>query len=304
METTVRRQQYPTSGQRGFTLVEAIVVMVLTAILAGTMVMFIRRPVQNYTDAAARAGLSDVADLALRRMARELRTALPNSARLTVAGGVSWLEFIPTVSGGKYLAVENNAPNGTPLSFTNSNAVPFSVIGPMPALAQVGQSFLAIYNLGPGFTNADAYARGNLALVTGINAGNRTIAYESYAIGQAGGNGKNPFAVAPPNVSPGQRFQIVTRPVTFRCEGAANGTGTLTRSVAADFLAAQPRPTAAQGNLLANNVQACSFSIGALASQQGALIGVSLALARAIAGGGIPVETVTLSQQIHVDNTP
>jgi prepilin-type N-terminal cleavage/methylation domain-containing protein len=70
-------------SQRGFTLVEAIIVMVLTGVLAGVMVLFIRQPVQNYVDAAGRAGLTDTADLALRRMARELRSALPNSIRTT-----------------------------------------------------------------------------------------------------------------------------------------------------------------------------------------------------------------------------
>lgn len=304
MIASPQHQRYSIVRQRGFTLVEAVVVMVVTGILAGIMVLFIRKPVQNYTDAAARADLSDAADLALRRMARELRTALPNSVRLTVIGNVWWLEFIPTVSGGKYLAVENNAVNGKSLSFTNTVADAFNVIGPMPALAQVGPSYLAIYNLGPGFINANAYNRDNLALVTGVSNINRTISYESAAVGEPLNNGKNPYAVEPPNPSPDQRFQIVTPPVTFRCDGRANGTGTLTRSVAANFALAQPQPTAAAGRLLANNVVACDFSISQPASQQSALIGLNLALGRASPGGANPLETVTLTHQIHVDNTP
>lgn len=279
--------------------------MVITGILAGIMVLFIRRPVQNYTDAAARAELSDAADLALRRVARELRSALPNSVRLTVVGNVWFLEFIPTVSGGKYLAMEDNPVNAfSPLSFTNPVAAPFNVIGPMPALAPTGPSYIAIYNLGPGFVNADAYNRDNLALVTGINIGDRTISYESAAAGEAANNGKNPYAIAPQNPSPDQRFQIITPPVTFRCDGQANGTGTFTRFVAANFSSAQPQPTAAAGRMLASNVVACNFSIGTPAGQQSALIGLTLVLGRASPGAANALETVTLTHQIHVDNTP
>nr|WP_315398982.1 prepilin-type N-terminal cleavage/methylation domain-containing protein [uncultured Duganella sp.] len=306
----VRPRRCPSSRQRGFTLVEAVVVMVVTAILATTMVLFIRRPVQNYADAAARADLSDAADLALRRMARELRGALPNSVRLTVAGGVSWLEFIPTVAGGKYLAAEDNPDplRGTPLSFTSGTAQPFNVIGSMQTFALApGANFIVIYNLGPGFDGADAYARDNLALITGFNAANRSLSYESYAEGLAPGNGKNPFVPSVagrlPNVSPGQRFQVVTNPVTFRCAPSANGRGTLSRSVNA-FAVAQPRPALAAGSLLADNVVGCNFTIATVANRQTALIGLNLALGRADANGGNAVETVTLSHQIHVDNTP
>lgn len=282
--------------------------MVVTGILAGIMVLFIRRPVQNYTASAARADLSDTADLALRRMARELRGALPNSVRLTVDNGVWWLEFIPTISGGKYLSVEDNAPNGTPLSFTDTVAQPFSVIGPMPdppLTLPPANNFIVVYNLGIGFLGADAYTRANLARVVGFDTGQRTISYERYGDNDALGNGRNPFAApASPNTSPGQRFQVVTEPVTFRCEGFANGRGTLRRSVAANFLAAQPRPDAAAGALLADNVVACDFSIVAAGNQQSALIGLSIALGRPNLAGGNAEETVTLTHQIHVDNTP
>lgn len=303
--TSHRHHRYWITRQRGFTLVEAIVVMVITGILAGIMVLFIRRPVQNYTDAAARAELSDAADLALRRMARELRSALPNSVRLTVVGNVWWLEFIPTVSGGKYLAMEDNPGNAaSPLSFSNLVAAPFNVIGSMPALAQTGPSYIAIYNLGPGFVNADAYNRDNLALVTGMDDINRRISYESAAAGEAANNGKNPYAIAPQNPSPDQRFQVVTSPVTFRCEGQANGKGTLTRFVSANFFSAQPQPTAAAGSMLANNVVACNFSIGTPANRQSALVGLTLVLGRANPDAANALETVTLTHQIHVDNTP
>ncbi|MDP1682827.1 MAG: prepilin-type N-terminal cleavage/methylation domain-containing protein, partial [Burkholderiales bacterium] len=57
---------------RGFTLIEMVVVIVLTSILASVVAMFIRLPVQGYVDTARRAEMTDIADTALRRMGRDL----------------------------------------------------------------------------------------------------------------------------------------------------------------------------------------------------------------------------------------
>lgn len=286
--------------RRGFTLVEAIVVMVVTGILAGIMVLFIRRPVQNYTETAGRADLSDAADLALRRMARELRTALPNSIRLTVAGGVSYLQFIPTKAGGQYLAVEDNATRGTPLSFLSSvPTTSFDIVGPVPTApyAIAPNDYIVIYNLGNGIANADAYVGNNRAQVSSISGTTVTL-------------NANPFvqpAGKVPNTSPDHRFTVAGAPVTFRCEGKADGTGTLARSVD-DFSATQPTPSLSSNTpLLANNVVGCDFTVTTTANLQTGVVGLSLALGRSIAGGngnGNGVETVTLVDQIHVDNTP
>ncbi|KQQ40326.1 hypothetical protein ASF61_06030 [Duganella sp. Leaf126] len=303
---------------RGFTLVEAIVAIVLTAIIAGTMVLFIKRPVANYIDSAGRAEMSDVADLALRRMAREIRASLPNSARaqFTASDGAWYLEFIPTFGGGRYLSVEDNTVSGTPLSFTDPAAASFSVVGAAAAMTPAGPNYIAIYNLGAGFQDADAYAAGNLARVTGSSmaSGLQTIAYASVAAADLGGGNTvspvaNPFAAPanaatprPPNTSPDQRFQVVGKPVVFRCAGNASGTGTLTRSVAPVFSPVPTTPAAGAGVLLANNVVACALSVAGNANRQSALVGLTLTLGRTGSDGRL--ETVTLTHQINVNNLP
>jgi MSHA biogenesis protein MshO len=292
---------HPTVRQRGFTLVEAIVVMVITGILAGTLVLFIRRPVQNYADAAARADLSDTADLVLRRMARELRAAVPNSVRWMVVGGVWYVEFIPTKAGGQYLATEDNVA-GNALSFANTGNLLFDIAGTVPGApyAIARNDFIVIYNLGADFPDADAYAGGNRAQVDQING--RTITMVA----------PNPFAAAAaagrvPNSSPDHRFQVAGTPVTFRCEGAANGRGTLRRFAGYGFpAAAAPQQVVPPGNgaLMANNVLGCDFTITQTANQQSGVIGMTIALARTSTGAANGLETVTLTDQIHVDNTP
>ena len=67
--------------QGGFTLLEAVVVIVITGIVSAMVAVFIRAPVEGYIDSVARAELTDAADTALRRLTREVRTALPNSLR-------------------------------------------------------------------------------------------------------------------------------------------------------------------------------------------------------------------------------
>jgi MSHA biogenesis protein MshO len=284
-------------SQAGFTLVEAIVVMVITGILAGIMVLFIRQPVRNYVDASARADLSDSADLSLRRMARELRSAVPNSVRLMSAGGVWYLEFIPTKAGGQYLAVEDNVTGNT-LSFTDASKTLFDIVGTVPSVPYpiAPNDYIVIYNLGSGFTNADAYAGTNRAQVKTITAPH-TVTLVANTFAAQG---------AVPNTSPDHRFQVTGMPVTFACQANANGTGTLRRFAGYGFPPAatpgQAVPTGS-GALMANNVSGCEFVVATAASQQSALIGMTIALSRQAPGGG-GLETVTLTHQIHVDNTP
>ena len=67
----------------GFTLVEMVVVIAIVGILAAAATQLIRNPAQSFIDSENRANLTDRADTALRRMARDIRNALPNSVRTT-----------------------------------------------------------------------------------------------------------------------------------------------------------------------------------------------------------------------------
>src|SRR2546426_11596884 len=88
------------SRERGVTLIEMVIVISITAIIAGAVSVFISRPVEGYADAARRAEMTDIADTALRRMTRDLRTALANSIRITNAGNVTYIEYLQSSGGG------------------------------------------------------------------------------------------------------------------------------------------------------------------------------------------------------------
>jgi MSHA biogenesis protein MshO len=287
---------YPAlSLQGGFTLVEAIVVIVITAIIGGMVAVFIRIPVQGYVDTAARAELTDVADTALRRMARDLRLALPNSIRISADG--RYLELLLTKTGGRYLAEEDDQNPADILSFTNPNKLNFNVVGTMPVGAQTinpGDS-IVVYNLGPGLAPADAYTGANRAVVNNVNGNTITLT-------------ANPFAQQNPAMaSPTNRFQVVTTPVTYLCDGAAGGNGQLVRywnyqiQPAQPFTVAnQPNPPGTNAALLATGVQSCVFDYTSLANTHSGLISLTITLQVPHSNSG----AVVLSHQVHVDNTP
>ena len=80
--------------QRGFTLVEMVVAMVVIGIVAGMLAVFVGVPVRSYMDTTARVELADIADTATRRIARDVRLALPNSVRVDSSG--RYLELLLT----------------------------------------------------------------------------------------------------------------------------------------------------------------------------------------------------------------
>ena len=278
---------------RGFTLVEAVVVIVIIGIIGAIVAVFIRAPMLGYTDAVARAAASDEADLALRRMAREIRLALPNSVRVSQDGAA--IEFLLTTTGGRYLAVEDEAA-GMPLDFAGGNLA-FTVVGGLRADVRPGQ-FVAVYNLGPGMAPADAYTLGNMAPVRDLApAGSDAIVLAA-----------NPFAAGgEPMPSPGRRFQVVDGPVMYRCE-AEEGGFVLRRYAGYPIAAAMPgRPAGAGGAVLARRVAACAnvFRYGEadLELRRSALVVLSLAL-DARSASDPAARTVRLVHQVHVDNTP
>jgi len=259
---------------RGFTLIEMIVVVAITGIIAAAVAVFIRHPVEGYGDAVRRAELTDAADVALRRVARDVRLALPNSLRVMSSGGINYVEFIITQSGGRYRDETDGSTGGNLLDFVGDTS--FDILGPAELAAG---DFVVIYNL--GVSGADAYAGNNRAQVLSLTGGTVTL------------NASHVF----PFRSPGARFQVVpggVRAVTYACPQAA--AGNLTRHWNYGFNAAQAVPAAGSSALLAGNVT-CSVDYSANATGRNGLLFISLTLT----SGG---ENVTLFNQIHVDNSP
>lgn len=288
--------EHKPTRSRGFSLIEAVVVIVIMGIVAAIVAVFMKVPVQAYLDTSARAELTDIGDTALRRVSRDIHVALPNSVRVVSDGaGGQFLELLQTQTGGRYLAEDDaNAALGNALSFTDSTKLSFTVLGAMPTWPAtstpmiVAGQYVVIYNLGPGLA-ADAYAGNNRAQIASVSGNTITLS-------------ANPFA---PNglKSPQSRFQIVTGPVTYYCNPVAKN---LTRYWGYTIAAIQPSSVAALASagassaLLATDVSACNFSYSSVSNTHTGLINLSMSLTGPTSNAG----TIQLVQQVHVDNTP
>ncbi len=251
----------------GFTLVEAIVVIVLTGVLAGAVAVFLVGPVKGYLDVARRAELTDIADTALRRIGRDLRLALPNSIRVTA--GNTAIEFIPVKSAGRYRA---DGP-GNFLDFSSAGDISFDVIGPGVDI-QASDS-IVIYNL--GIAGADAYPPGlNRRAATSLGTNLSAVTF-------TGTGSQFPLS------SPAARFHVVATPVSYICAG-----GVLTRYW---NYAYGVTPPAGNSGVLASNVSSCRFTYEAGVTAQNSLVSLALAITKS-------GETVNLVQQVQVSNVP
>ncbi|MFT7773207.1 type II secretion system protein J [Roseateles sp.] len=258
--------------ESGFTLIEAVMVIAVTGVVVAMVAVFIAPATSAYFASAARAQLSDEADTALRRIARDLAAALPNSARIN---GQS-LELIP-VSGAARYAVAT----ADPLLFGTPDTS-FDIVGPSLKLSAAGQR-LAWYNLGPAVPDADAYTLANVRVAATAAGNAANVAISGAALPNA--------LQAPP-----YRVYAIEQPVSYRCDLAA---GTLTRYSGYGFSAAQPDPpSGGSAAVLARHVKSCSFSYDTppIAIRY-ALVTMRLELSS-------NNETVALYHTVHLDNLP
>ncbi|MBI1395473.1 MAG: prepilin-type N-terminal cleavage/methylation domain-containing protein [Betaproteobacteria bacterium] len=265
--------------ERGFTLIEATMTIAIIGIVSAVVSLIIQRPVQGYFDTARRAELSDVADVALRRMVRDLRLALPNSVRVDATG--RYVEFLQVSGGGRYRAQVDSAGGGDVLDFAGPGGdTSFDVIGAMPPAVPGDQ--IAIFNLGSGFTGADAYqgTSNNRATIASVNGSRVTLTAPKLF----------PFE------SPGRRFHVVQYPVTYECDVAA---GVVRRYWGYAISPSQATPPSGGSNaLLATHVSDCAFAYdpNEILQRYGT---VSLRLALSS-----DQEAVTLFAEAHVPNVP
>jgi MSHA biogenesis protein MshO len=294
------------SSQTGFTLVEMIIVMVITGIIGGMVAIFLKSPIQQYMDSARRAELTDLADTAFQRVLRDIRTAVPNSIRLPTPAGSTYIEYLPIKAGGRYRANDvggtlcgtaTAANAGDALSFTAADTC-FSVIGPS-VNAVAGDYIVVGSTQSSGGLPYDQTTAGVLRKITSINLTG------GQAISIAG-------ALFPPGTKlDSQRFQVVdgqtvngvtNAAVTYACVGTqgtdANGNGQaqLYRYAGYGLISPQVLPTTTAA-LLANNVSYCSFTYDVGSYQRDGLVALTLQITES-------GETVSLYEEVHVNNAP
>ncbi len=280
--------------QRGVTLIELIMVLMIIGVIGGVVVGFMIGPIDAYFASSRRAALTDTADTVVRRMARDLRKALPNSTRIPEA---TCVEFIPTKTGGRYRAGGAGAlviaSETTSFNMLGSNAARSADQKIVGGAAGVGD-LVVVNNQSSG--ESDAYASNNTARVTDLGVETALI--------------ETPINIVNtifPQPSIGNRFYVVPageQVVGYVCNDngtntSGTGTGTLRR-----YIATLPGanscvlPVAGSNNVtsvstMATKVSSCSFAINA----DKVLVSMVLQLTDS-------AETVSLYHQVHVNNRP
>lgn len=272
MRVADMRTPFGAYSQRGVTLIEMIVAIAVSGVLIAMAGMFVRNQITSYFDVARRAELSDIADGALRRIARDVQNALPNSLRPAGAAS-SLIEFVPIVNAGRFASQE-----------TFDLTSPLSVQG--PSISVVAGQSVVICNTGQPL--ADVYA-GNNRRVLSVGANLSSLAFSGSAI---------------TDYCSSNRFQVIGSTVAYAFEPSP--VSTLWRFSGCLLQSAQPSTIAALSAAcsvkaaLATKVESVSFNYVATVLPSLGILTISLVLSDASAPG----ERVTLLHQVNVQNSP
>jgi len=298
-------------AERGFTLVELVMVIALAGIVAVMIGTVLSRPLEGFIAQSRRAELVDLAAGALNRLSRDVRLAVPNSLRVTANGQALELLLIhsaaryrPNRIGGEGLRFGTEAAGSCGSTTVGGRCDSFQVLD--STLAPAAANWLVVYSIGAeaggnplvgsnvwagDVSNADADVITPTGTTFALVAGAPPTGESHIQLGNLPASGVS-FAYA----SPQRRAYFASTVVGYRCAG-----GQLLRYSYNQLLQAipvappagsNPQPLVAQG-------AACNFVYQPGSTQRAGLLTVSLSLTDPNSG-----ETIQLLQQVHVDNAP
>ena len=174
----------------GFTVIELVIVIVLMSIVSLAGVEVIRQSSEAYASMSNRQALGNSGRLAVERMSRELREALPGSTR----ANSNCLEFIPISVASRYFSVP-----------VESGATSMQVV-PVSSDLQAVTGRVAVYPVGD---NAYDLSTNLLSPVASFGAA------DGSNVSPLSWTGSHSF----PYRSPTSRFFMVEQPVSFCVDG-------------------------------------------------------------------------------------
>lgn len=208
----------------GISIIEMVTVIALTGILSVGLAGILRHPLQGYAAVSRRSELVDLADLAVHRMSRDLRMALPNSVRVSGSGNA--IELLHATAGARYRAEPgvNGAGGPTTLDHTDASDrlsfggdAQWNLIGRIGALAfaygapLAAGTRVAIYPTGSDVWSAAA-SDANPGIITAST--NAITLHDDGDEDQIALSKAHRFSL----VSPRSRLYLVDGPISYVCD--------------------------------------------------------------------------------------
>jgi len=277
------------SSQKGFSLIELVIVIVVLGIVVTAIAPILSKPFQAYDDTTKRVALVDAAESALNQMAADVRDAIPNTLRATASA----IEFMPIRAGGRY-RYHDDPSNTTGLTPSASDSS-FETLGNLASIPTGAR--LVVYNTGATqfYTAATSGGLGIITpssttiSVTDNGAEDQVSLSTGFQFDQSG------------NGSPGRRFYVATLPVSFVCD-LANGRllrfeGYTVNLTQPTNPLATPLSAASSFAVVAQHLTACNFDYDPGSNTRSGLLSLSLTLS-------LDNQIIELLHQVHVVNTP
>jgi MSHA biogenesis protein MshO len=295
----------------GFTLLEMVITIVILGVIGATFGVFIVPAMNAHQAMQNRAALIDSAEIALRRMARDIRIALPNSVRISSTVDGFAVEMIPTLDGGRYcIAGLANCSGATQELDLSAADTDFDILGcfnryittALPATVRVviGDASGQVYTAaGSPAVMTPSGTSVTLSTVNGGGVGAGTCGQSS------GGNFSFRHHIALSaghqfvNASGRERVFIVDKPVTYVCNKTAK---TLTRYSNYPITSVAPTPLSPPSGagistaLVTDKVTDCSVISDSAYVQTNGYVKLTITLTN----GG---EDVKLFDQVQIDNS-
>lgn len=262
--------------QGGFTLVELVVVLVISAMLIGFGAAFINMPIQTHLAQARRGELAASAEMLTQWMSQDVRRALPNSVRTGLVGGRAVVEMIAFAGIGIY---RDAGAEGDTLDFLAPDNQ-FDILG----LPSAPASHIVVANLGtPG---RDAYALANVIAPAGINVASSRITLAPPMQFAGASMHRRAYFVSPAAAVVRYECDVVARtlrrydnlPVTAGIGALAAG---------------------ASSQLIASDISACTFTPVAGTADHGGLLLIRFTVQRITNGA---TESLRIMKQLKVED--
>ena len=268
---------------KGFTIIEMVIAITILGIVGGLSALIIDRTVDGYDATARRAKLHSGVRLAVDRIAREARHALPNSV-CTYDGSncnnsANRFYFLKTIDAGEYQTLSGNYASGNPrapLPISPTTATSFDILS-TDNLTASANDWVVVYNT----NNTDIYsATTKRKQITSITLkdidGTNNVAVVNFS-----------SSISFPTHSPSRRVQVIEDNATiFYLSGTDLYRATSTFSA--------PN-TPVDERLLLENVTSLDFSYKPGTQQRASVLTIDITIT-------VKGEAVRIIHEAHIQN--